>query len=77
MYLFKEEIFMYLFVFMYLFIYLPHDHYGNCNSELCSSAKENVRGGRQHYKRNERQCGRDKKKKGRTPADSREYLTQR
>lgn len=31
---------MYLFVFMYLFIYLHHDHYGNCNSELCWSAKE-------------------------------------
>lgn len=53
---------MYLFVFMYLFIYLPHDHYGNCNSELCLSAKKNVKGGWQNYKRNKRLCGRDKKR---------------
>lgn len=60
-YLFKEEIFMYLLVFMYLFIYLHHDPYGN--SELCWSAKAKVRGGGGHYKRIERQCGREKERK--------------
>lgn len=56
MYLFKEELFMYLFVFKYLFIYLPHYHYGNCKTERCLSTNI-VRGGW-----NKRLCGRDKKR---------------